>query len=73
MVSGLSNVNAVLQESLAPVDSQHSYGTQAVELVGEAQARSLSYFTASQFGRGEYSGEVSWFNACGEALVLGCS
>ncbi|KAK3170332.1 hypothetical protein OEA41_009719 [Lepraria neglecta] len=60
VVSGLSNVNAVLQESLAPVDTQHSYGTQAVKLMGEAQARSLSYFTASQFGRGEYYGEDTW-------------
>ena len=59
VVSGLSNISAVIESSLAPVDTQHSYGTQVVQVLGDERARSLSYFTASHFGREKYYGEVS--------------
>ncbi|KAL2036727.1 hypothetical protein N7G274_010522 [Stereocaulon virgatum] len=58
VVSGLSNISAVIESSLAPVDTQHSYGTQVLEILGNDRARSLSYFAASHFGRGSYYGEV---------------
>lgn len=74
VVSGLSNLMAVLQNSLAPVDSQHSYGTQVVIVEGDGEegtARSLSYYTASQFGRGKHYGEVSSLLCLWRGLIAG--
>ncbi|KAL6722055.1 hypothetical protein ACLMJK_001160 [Lecanora helva] len=54
----LSAIKTTIAQSLAPVDSQHAYGTQIVNIVDECRAQSISYFTASQFGRGNYAGQV---------------
>ena len=61
MLTPLSAVAEALQQSLAPVTTQHAYGTQVVELLGqrEREARSVSYFTATHFGMGVYEGQVS--------------
>ena len=58
ILTPLATVKVVLEESLRPVISQHSYGTQIVEVLGECEARSVSYFTASHFGVGKYVGQV---------------
>lgn len=58
VLTPLTVVKQALNQSLAPVTSQHSYGTQIVEILSECQAKSLSYFTASQFGKGVYYGQV---------------
>ena len=39
-------------------NSQHAYGTQIVEITGEGQAKSLTYVTATLFGKEKYYGEV---------------
>lgn len=59
MLTGLSAVVSALEESLAPVRTQHAFSTQVIEIgEGEGEARSLTYFTASHFGVGEREGMV---------------
>jgi len=59
VLRGLSQIQFVLKQSLAPVLSQHAYGTQVIEILeGSRSARSVTYFTASHFGRGNKFGDV---------------
>ncbi|KAL9116564.1 MAG: hypothetical protein Q9187_006911, partial [Circinaria calcarea] len=59
VLTGLATVQATLQQSLMYVDTQHSYGTQVIEVLARGcTAKSVTYFTASHFGRGKYSGQV---------------
>lgn len=59
VLTGLDQIKSVLQKSLAPVISQHSYGTQVIEIeAGHKTAKCVSYYTASQFGQGEKAGKV---------------
>ena len=59
---GILTPLSVLEQGLAAASanttSQHAYGTQIVEITGEGQAKSLTYFTATLFGKGKYYGEV---------------
>jgi len=59
VLTPLPAVQKGLEQILAPVDSQHSYGTQIVDVLDDCHVRSVSYFTASQFGKGKYYGQVS--------------
>ena len=66
VLSGLSQIQSVLEENLAPVTTQHSLGTQVIELleaedeeVGGYEARAVTYYTATHFGMGPYEGAVS--------------
>lgn len=64
VLTGLSSVISVLESSLSPVTTQHAFGTQVIEILeGGAEARSLTYYTASHFGKGDYYGQVC---CCGE-------
>lgn len=59
VLRSLPTIKATLKKVLAPVDSQHMYGTQVVEIRhGGCEAAAVTYFTANQFGRGTYAGEV---------------
>lgn len=58
LLTPLSAVKEGLERFFAPVDAQHAHGTQVVEISGACEARSVSYFTATHFGRGKYYGEV---------------
>ena len=59
VLSGLPAIQARLQETLALVDTQHSYGTQVVEIRhGGCEAVAVTYFIASHFGRGAHVGGV---------------
>lgn len=60
---------AAIEAALATVDTQHAYGTQIVEILGRDQARSVSYFTATHFGRGRFYGQVVY--AYGQYQVRG--
>lgn len=63
VLSGLKSVETTLEALLKPVTTQHSYGTQFVDtLASEVEARSVTYYTASQFGTGAFEGQV---RACG--------
>ena len=56
---GLPQIKAVIQQALAPVISQHALSTQVIEIEkGNRKARSVTYFTASQFGTGNKTGKV---------------
>lgn len=59
VLSGLEDIKKVLQGSLAPVLSQHMYGTQLIEIEqGRKTAKALTYYTASHFGVGNATGKV---------------
>ncbi|KAL8828894.1 MAG: hypothetical protein Q9191_002325 [Dirinaria sp. TL-2023a] len=56
---GLSQIQLVLQKSLAPVLSQHAFSSQVIEIEeGGETAKTVTYFTASQFGTGNKTGKV---------------
>ena len=59
VLTGLATVISTLKASLAPVTTQHALSTQLIEiLAGGSGARSVTYFTASHFGQGDYLGQV---------------
>ena len=59
VLHGLSSVKLALNSSLSPVTTRHTFGIQIIEIsVGESEARSLTYYTATHFGQGEYYGQV---------------
>ncbi|KAF6226973.1 hypothetical protein HO133_008414 [Letharia lupina] len=59
VLTGLPAVVSALESSLSPVGTQHAFSTQVIEiLAGEVEARSLTYYTASHFGQGDYYGQV---------------
>ena len=61
LISGLSNLQAVLNQSLLPVTTQHSFGTQIIIVLVEAlEAKSVTYFTATHFGQGVSVGQVRY-------------
>jgi len=73
VLKGLAQVESVLEQaygaltiqaqtqadvgSLALVSSQHSYTTQKIDVHGDT-ANSTTYYTANQFGKGVYEGQV---------------
>ncbi|KAK6439080.1 hypothetical protein LTR95_004711 [Oleoguttula sp. CCFEE 5521] len=56
-ITGLAQVQQVLQKSLAPVTTQHALSTQVIDIHGDS-ANSTTYLTASHFGSGLYEGQV---------------
>ena len=59
VVTGLPAIEAALEQSLRAVLTQHSYGTQVIEIEkGKTRARSLTYFTATHLGIGNATGKV---------------
>ena len=59
VLSGLEAIKRMLQRSLAPVLTQHMYGTQLIEIEkGGKTAKALTYYTASHFGIGNATGKV---------------
>ena len=59
VLNGLPAVISTLNATLFPVNSQHALSTTVIELAEDAEtAKSVTYFTASQFGMGEYYGQV---------------
>ncbi|KAK6430281.1 hypothetical protein LTR95_013567 [Oleoguttula sp. CCFEE 5521] len=57
VLTGLAQVQQVLQKSLAPVTTQHALSTQVIDIHGDA-ADSTTYITTSHFGNGLYEGQV---------------
>ena len=52
-------IEKAIEATLAPVTTQHLLGTQVIELLqGGCKAKSLTYFTASHFGKNKYEGQV---------------
>ena len=66
-VGGIGAVESlpVLEQAITTASqyttSQHSHGTQLVKITSKGHAKSLTYFTATLFGKGKYYGEVSQY------------
>jgi hypothetical protein len=58
ILTPLSVIETGLESSLAPVTTQHSFGTQVIDLLSETKAFSLTYYTATHFGKGVFEGEI---------------
>jgi hypothetical protein len=58
VLTPLATIQAVLASSLEKVTTQHSLGTQVIEVLSESEAFSVTYFTATHFGMGVYEGEI---------------
>ena len=58
ILTSLTMLEQSILTTSASFTSQHAYGTQIVEITGEGQAKSLTYVTATLFGKGKYYGEV---------------
>lgn len=56
VLTPLSTIETVLQESLAPVNTQHAFATQLIDILSPTSAFSVTYYTATHFGRGPYLG-----------------
>ena len=64
VITGLLNLQAVLNASLFFVTTQHSFATQIIDVLeGNCKAKSITYFTATHFGQGDYYGQVSGFES----------
>ncbi|KAL4886723.1 hypothetical protein BJY04DRAFT_213479 [Aspergillus karnatakaensis] len=53
ILSPLSNIQEVLSTSLACVTTQHSFGTQVIDILNEDEAVSVTYYQAAHFGTAE--------------------
>ncbi|KAJ7059618.1 hypothetical protein C8F01DRAFT_1145116 [Mycena amicta] len=58
VLTPLTTIQAVLAASLESVTTQHSFGTQVIEILNEREAFSVTYYTATHFGMGAFEGEV---------------
>ncbi|KAJ7016867.1 SnoaL-like domain-containing protein [Mycena alexandri] len=58
VLNGTDALAVTLQKSLEPVDTQHLLGTCVVQFLGKDDARTVTYFQASHFGRGLFNGQV---------------
>ncbi|OAQ59985.1 snoaL-like domain-containing protein [Pochonia chlamydosporia 170] len=54
----LSAIQTALKASLAVVTTQHSYGTQIIDVLSPASAVSVTYYTATHFGMGPHEGQI---------------
>ncbi|KAJ7328746.1 hypothetical protein DFH08DRAFT_1084299 [Mycena albidolilacea] len=59
VLTPLATIQAVLASSLEKVTTQHSLGTQVIEVLSENEAFSVTYYTATHFGMGVYEGEIA--------------
>lgn len=58
VLTPLSSIQSVLQTSLACVTTQHLLGTQWIDILSPVTAKSVTYFRAAHFGKGETEGQV---------------
>ncbi|BCS18730.1 nuclear transport factor 2 family protein [Aspergillus puulaauensis] len=60
VLTPLQSIQDTLSASLACVATQHSLGTQIIDVLSPLEARSVTYFTASHFGRSaKMAGQVA--------------
>ncbi|KFY60274.1 hypothetical protein V497_03735 [Pseudogymnoascus sp. VKM F-4516 (FW-969)] len=52
VLTSLSTIQSTLKSNLNPVTTQHSYGTQLIDIISPDSAFSVTYYTATHFGRG---------------------
>ncbi|OBT92191.1 hypothetical protein VE01_10042 [Pseudogymnoascus verrucosus] len=59
VLTPLSTIQSVLKSSLNPVTTQHSFGTQLIDILSHDSAFSVTYYTATHFGRGTFGGKTA--------------
>ncbi|KFZ19524.1 hypothetical protein V502_03605 [Pseudogymnoascus sp. VKM F-4520 (FW-2644)] len=59
VLTPLSTIQSVLETSLNPVTTQHSFGTQLIDVLSYDSAFSVTYYTATHFGRGGFEGKTA--------------
>lgn len=59
ILTPLSAIKSGLKASLAPVTTQHSYGTQVIDVTSSKSALSVTYFIANHFGIGVHAGKIA--------------
>lgn len=52
VLTPLSTIKSSLESSLNPVTTQHAYGTQLIDILSPDSAFSVTYYTATHFGKG---------------------
>ncbi|KAJ5152659.1 uncharacterized protein N7482_009137 [Penicillium canariense] len=58
VLTPLSTIQSTLKASLTCVTTQHLYGTQLIDVISPTVARSVTYFRAAHFGKGDTTGQV---------------
>jgi hypothetical protein len=58
VLTPLSVIESSLEASLAPVTTQHSFGTQVIDVLSPSSATSVTYYTATHFGQGQFAGQI---------------
>ncbi|KAE9369899.1 hypothetical protein N431DRAFT_414235 [Stipitochalara longipes BDJ] len=59
VLTPLSTIESVLQSSLAAVTTQHAFATQLIDVLSPVSAFSVTYYTATHFGRGPFLGATA--------------
>jgi ketosteroid isomerase-like protein len=59
VLTPLSTIQSVLQASLAAVNTQHAFATQLIDVLSPTSAFSVTYYTATHFGRGPFLGATA--------------
>jgi hypothetical protein len=54
----LTSIQSTLKASLECVTTQHLYGTQWIDVLSPTTARSITYFRAAHFGKGDSANQV---------------
>jgi hypothetical protein len=54
ILTPLSTIQSVLQSSLSAVTTQHAFATQLIGVLSPTSAFSVTYYTATHFGRGPF-------------------
>lgn len=58
VLSPLSTIQSVLSSSLACVTTQHALGTQRIDVISPVTAKSVTYYHATHFGKGDKANAV---------------
>jgi hypothetical protein len=58
VLTPLSTIESALEASLAPVTTQNSFGTQVIDVLSPNTAVSVTYYTATHFGMGQFAGQI---------------
>ncbi|KAL4918311.1 hypothetical protein BDW62DRAFT_200937 [Aspergillus aurantiobrunneus] len=59
VLTPLQTIQDTLSASLSCVTTQHSLGTQVIDILSPVSARSVTYYTAAHFGMGALSDQVA--------------
>ncbi|KAJ5406574.1 hypothetical protein N7465_007858 [Penicillium sp. CMV-2018d] len=60
VLTPLETIQSVLSLSLGCVTTQHLYGTQRIDILSPITAKSVTYFRAAHFGKGDKENEVDY-------------